>query len=414
MSSYIGAGQNPQYELPFASSAIPSSMKSNLAPRPINCSLTTVVVPATSGSANANGLSTIQVPLGNGAYMVNPYLRFKLGVSGGGNASTFTFKGAAQSATACIASYQTTVNSTIVDNLTNCWQIYDNVLSHGTSADWLARDATVLLGAGQTTTQSAGGVSNDTYVVPLLGLLGSQASLPLYLLSGILQINLSWNSIAGSVASANLDAGTVFTFSEVALVYDRVSVESDFIAKMRADMMASNAKYVFNYTNYQNVTAPTSAGQITVNTGLNVSSLRGIVATQVLTADLTTLANNGYSLRNGLSSFIVTLDGRMINNNQLDAVNAPSVVFAELNRSFNKIFDASVTDISTKATYLTQSFAAGVSASRVAESMAFQGSPVSVIGVQATTAAANYTLYLIFISDYSLVISSDGGVDLIR
>ena len=414
MSSYVGAGQNYQYQLPFASEAIPGSFKSNLAPRPINCSLTTVVVPATSGSANANGLSTIQVPLGNGAYMVNPYLRFKLGVTAGGNASTFTFKGAAQSATACIASYQTTVNSTIVDNITNCWQVYDSTLSHGCSADWLARDATVLMGAGQTTTQSAGGVSNETYVVPLLGILGSQSSLPLYLLSGILQINLNWNSIAGSVASANLDAGAVFTFSEVSLVYDRVSVESDFIAKMRGDMMASNAKYILNYTNYQNVTAQTSAGQITVNTGLNVSSLRGVVATQVLTADLTTLANNGYSLRNGLSAFVVTVDGRILNNSQFDAVNAPAVAFAELQKCYNKVFDASVTDISTKATYLTQSFAAGVSASRVAEGLAFSGSPCSVLGVQATTSAANYTLYLVFISDYSLVISSDGGIDLIR
>jgi hypothetical protein len=133
-----------------------------------------------------------------------------------------------------------------------------------------------------------------------------------------------------------------------------------------------------------------------------------------LTADLTTLANSGYSLRNGLSAFIVTLDGRILNNSQLDAVNAPAVCFAELQKCYNKVFDASVTDISTKATYLTQSFAAGVSASRVAEGLAFQGSPASVVGVQATTAAANYTLYLIFISDYSIVISADGGIDLIR
>jgi len=414
MSSYVGPAQNYQYQLPFASESVPSSMKSNLAPRPINCSLTTVVVPATSGSANANGLSTIQVPLGNGAYMVNPYLRFKLGVTGGGNASAFTFKGAAQSATACIASYQTTVNSTIIDNITNAWQIYDNILSHGTSADWLAKDATVLMGAGQETTQSALGVSNEVYVIPLLGLLGAQQSFPAWACQGILQLNINWNSINGSVRSANLDGAAVFTFSEVSLVYDRVAVESDFISKMRADMMASNAKYVYNYTNYQNVTAPTSAGQITVNTGLNVSSLRGVVATQVLTADVTTLGNYGYSLRNGLSAFVVTLDGRILNNSQFDAVNAPAVAFAELQKCYNKVFDASVTDISTKATYLTQSFAAGVSASRVAEGLAFQGSPASVVGVQATTSAANYTLYLIFISDYSLVIGADGAIDLVR
>ena len=191
-------------------------------------------------------------------------------------------------------------------------------------------------------------------------------------------------------------------------------------------MMASNAKYVYNYTNYQLVTAPSVAGQNTINTGLNVSSLRGVVLSQVLTADLTATAvnNKGYAKRNGLSNFVVTLDGRIINNSQIDAVNAPSVAFAELQKCFNKVFDASVTDISSKSTYgiagvadsnlLPISFAAGVSASRCAEGLAFQGSPVSVVGVQTTTTAATYTQFLIFISDYSLVIGADGAVDLVR
>jgi hypothetical protein len=259
------------------------------------------------------------------------------------------------------------------------------------------------------------------YCLPLLGLLGSQQAFPAWACQGTLQININWNTVAGAFALSDeagpqTNAPTAFSISELSLVYDRVTVESDFISKMKADMMASNAKYVYNYTNYQNVTAPSVNGQNTINTGLNVSSLRGIVLSQVLTADLTAtaVANKGYSLRNGLSNFIVTLDGRIINNSQIDAVNAPAVAFAELQKCFNKVFDASVTDVSTKATYLTQSFCAGVSASRCAEGLSFQGSPVAVVGVQATTTATTFTQYLIFISDYSLLIGSDGMVDLVR
>lgn len=421
MSSYVGPAQNYQYQLPFASEAVPSSFKSNLAPRPLNCSLTTVVVPATSGSASASGLSTIQVPLGGSAYMVNPYLRFKVTVTKPANTNGYVYKGAVQSASALISSYQSTLNSTIIDNITNAWEAYDIILAHGTSADWLTRDGSVLMNTLTAVPADANTSDVAVYCLPLLGLLGSQQAFPAWACQGTLQININWNTVAGAFALSDeagpqTNAPTAFSISELSLVYDRVTVESDFISKMKADMMASNAKYVYNYTNYQNVTAPSVNGQNTINTGLNVSSLRGIVLSQVLTADLTAtaVANKGYSLRNGLSNFIVTLDGRIINNSQIDAVNAPAVAFAELQKCFNKVFDASVTDVSTKATYLTQSFCAGVSASRCAEGLSFQGSPVAVVGVQATTTATTFTQYLIFISDYSLLIGSDGMVDLVR
>lgn len=430
MSSYVGPAQNYQYQLPFASEAVPSSFKSNLAPRPLNCSLTTVNVPSTSGSASASGLSSIQVPLGNNSYIVNPYLRFKVVTTKPANNNGYVFKGAVQSASALISSFQTTLNSTIIDNITNCWEVYDAILAHGTSADWLTRDGSVLMNTSTAVAGDANTSDTAVYCIPLLGLLGAQQAFPAWACQGTLQINISWNTVAGAYALSDeagaVNAPTAFTCSEVSFVYDKITVESDFISKMRADMMASNAKYVYNYTNYQLVTAPSVAGQNTINTGLNVSSLRGIVLSQVLTADLTgtAVANKGYAKRNGLSNFVVTLDGRIINNSQIDAVNAPSVAFAELQKCFNKVFDASVTDISNKSTYgiagvadanlLPISFAAGVSASRCAEGLSFQGSPVSVVGVQTTTTAATYTQFLMFISDYSLVIGADSSVDLVR
>jgi hypothetical protein len=415
MSSYVGPAQNYQYQLPFASEAVPSSFKSNLAPRVLNCSLTTVNVPSTSGNAAPSGLSTIQVPLGQGAYMVNPYLRFKVTNTGVAAQETFSFKGGVSCASALISSYQTTLNSTIIDNCQNAGlAVYDTILAHGTSADWLAKDAKVLMGADRTFTipAGAGALTSNVFCIPLIGLLGAQQAFPLWACQGTLQININWGSLNASFESASL-TGAV-SYSEVALVYDRISVESDFISKMRADMMAANAKYVYNYTNYQIVQAPTVNGQSTINTGLNVSSLRGVVLTTTLASDATTLAGTGKSLVYGLGNFNVTLDGRNINNNVLDAVNAPPVVFAEMQKCFNKVFDASVTDACDNATYLTDAFAAGVSASRVAEGLAFQGSPVSVVGCQITQTAATGTNTLLFISDYSLVIGADGAVDLVR
>lgn len=411
MSSYVGFGQNMQYVLPFQTEALPSSMKSSQAPRPINCVISTVSVPATSGNANAGGLTTVQIPLGNAAYMANPYLRFKLTVTTGGNSARY-FKGAARAATAAISSFQTSINSTLIDNILNYSQVSDSLFAHACSSNYLTKDGSVLFNA---LTQTANGVNAETYVVPLLGLLASQQAMPLWLIQGTLSININWASLGAMFAgTAAADSILTATFSDVALVYDRITVEGDFIAKMKADMMASGAKYVYNYTAYQSLSAVSTNGQNTINTGLNVSSLRAVTLTSPVTADLTDQQATGYSIRNGLSQFQVSLDGRLISNAPIDAVAAPAAAFGELNKCYSRLFDSAVDDLSTKATYLTDSFAAGVNCCRVAEGLSFQGSPCSVISVALTQNAATATNFITFISDQSLLCGADGSVDLVR
>jgi hypothetical protein len=413
MSNYSGPGQNYQYQLPFASESVPSSFMSNKAPRPINCTLQTVVVPTTSANAAASGTSVIQVPLGQAAYICNPYLRFKV-VYSATNGDTFVFKGSAGGASVLISSLQTSINSTLIDNIQNYGLgVMEPILAHSTSRDWIVQDGSVLMNTNkQASVAAAGGIITDVYCIPLIGLLGSQAAFPAWAVNGILQININWNSIAASLTTAG--AFTAMSFQELALVYDRVAVEGDFIAKMRGEMAASGAKYCYGFTNYQSLTQASTAGSSTINTGLNVSSLRGVIMTTVTTADLGDATTNAYSLRNGLTNFSVTLDGRLVNSNILNATDSPAVVFAELQKVFSRVFDSSVTDNSTKALYLTQSFCAGVSATRVAEGLAFQGSPVSVVGLQLTQAAALFTNYIVYISDYQLLIGADGQIDLVR
>jgi hypothetical protein len=411
MSSYVGFGQNMQYVLPFQTEAVPSSMKSSQAPRPINCTISTVSVPATSGNANAGGLTTVQIPLGNAAYMANPYLRFKLTVTTGGNSARY-FKGAARAATSAISSYQTSINSTLIDNVLNYGQVSDSLFCHACSSNYLTKDGSVLFNA---LTQTANGVNDEVYAVPLLGLLSSQSAMPLWLIQGTLSITINWASLGAMFAgTAAADSILTAVFSDVALVYDRITVEGDFIAKMKSDMMSSGAKYVYNYTAYQSLSAVSTNGQNTINTGLNVSSLRAVTLTSPVTADLTAQTATGYSIRNGLSQFQVSLDGRLISNAPIDAVAAPAAAFAELNKCYSRLFDSAVDDLSTKSTYLTDSFAAGVNCCRVAEGLSFQGSPCSVVSVALTQNAATATNFITFISDQSLLIGADGAVDLVR
>jgi hypothetical protein len=359
--------------------------------------------------------STIQIPLGNSAYIANPYLRFKV-VYTGVNTETFSFKGASGSASALISSYQSSINSTLIDNIQNFGLgVMEPVLSHSTSRDWIVQDGSVLMNTNKTASTIGAAGLTEVYCIPLLGLLGSQQAFPAWAINGVLQLNINWvSALANALSTSGAASVTAVSFQELSFVYDRIAVEGDFIAKMKSDMATSGAKYCYGFTNYQSLTAVSTNGQNTINTGLNVSSLRGVIMTSVLSADLTALQNNGYSLVNGLTNFQMSLDGRLVNSSILDAVNQPAVCFIELQKVFSRVFDSSVTDNSTKATYLSQSFCTGVSACRVAEGLAFQGSPVSVVGLALTQGAATYTNYIVFISDYQLLIGADGQCDIVR
>ena len=406
-------GTDTKYFLPAYRDSIPEQFCSNKNPKPIPCSVQTVNVPSLTGNAQASGTSIIQIPCGSSAgLMCNPYLRFNLSVAST-TAVACRFKGSVGAATSLFNRVSTYVNSTQIDNIQNADQVYDLLLAHSSSNDWLTHDAQIELGAGVSFNTVNGNTTNVAYVVPLIGLLGSNQSFPLYLVNGTIQVQVDYNSVVRSFYNADANI-TNFTVSSVQLVYDRIQPEQAFIDSVRQSMMSTGSKFVYGYTNYQNSTLNTAAGQQTLNYGINVSSLRALVSNQILTADLSDMTANGLSLRNGLSQYIVSLDGRLINNNVLDATTSQAVVFAELNKCFGRLFDATISDSSTGANYVTNNFAVGVSCQRTSENLAFSGSPVSIVGLQVTTTASTFTLYNTFISDFQLLIDVSGSCEIIR
>jgi len=409
--------------------------KSNSSAKPLPSSIQCVNVPALTGSAAASGTSIIQLPCGSSAgIMMNPYIRLDMTLAGTTSAATtFMFKGVAKCATSLINRVSTYINSVQIDNIQNADQVYDTIFSHATSYDWLTHDAQCLMGApvrdvaglasadAAAATVDGGALALKTFIIPLIGALGTQQGVPLFALNGTLQVQLDYNSAVRALVSNAGGVPSEFTISNVQLVYDRVSVEQAFVDKVRSDM-AAGAKYVLSYTNFQSTTLATVAGTSFLNYGLNVSSLKAIVAQQMLTLDLSTITSSGLSLVNGLTQFQVSLDGRLLNSNTINAVTNPALAFAELNKCFSRLFDASITDVSTRANYsgtpsasvTASSFAVGVSAQRCGEALAFSGSPVSILGLNTTTSAALFTLFITFISDYQLLIDSSGSVEIVR
>ena len=449
MSLHTVGNAYTSYVLPASFDSIPESWKSNKSAKPIASSMQTVNVPALSATQTLGGSSILQIPCGASAgIMMNPYLRYSVqftSAAGVAN-SSFFFKGATQSATACINRLSTYVNSVQVDNIQNAWATYDCMICNSTSNDYLQHDATLMLGSGVQYYQVAAGATSSqtyTFAAPLLGLLGSQQSFPLYLVNGTLQLQIDWasNVYQAYTAGANDPVWTGMTITNVQLIYDRVMPEEAFIHKVRSDMM-QGAKYVYGYTNLSSVTLPTTfgagGGSLNLNYGLNVSSLQGILAVQYLTANLGT-SGAAPSFANNMNGFQVSLDGRLISSLALDSTANPVLYFAEAQKVLGRLFDASITSpsVNTAAAtqagananasggnFLTNYFVAGASAQRINEGLAFQGSPCSILNVQVNLgasagaptaiASANSTIFFVMISAFQLLIDATGSVEIVR
>jgi len=392
--------------------SIPEAFRSNRSAKPIPCVLQTVNIPALSANTTASGTSVIQIPCGASAgIMMNPYLSFKVNLTGT-DKDTIKFKGASLAASSVINRLSTYVNSVQVDNIQNADQVYDALFAHSTSYDWLSHDAKVLMLADSGLVVAGSTTGAKNVVLPLIGMLGSQQAFPLYLINGQLQIQLDYNTAARAAWGAAA-ACTDFAISDVQLVYDRLQPEQAFIESVRG-AMAAGQNFVYAYTNYQSV-PKVSAANATFNYGLNVSSLRGVIQTSVLTADLSDGKAQGKSASNTLTQFRVSLDGRLVNSNTLNSSTSPALCFAEAQKCLSRVFDASITDAaSSPATYLSDSFFVGTSAQRVNEGLAFAGSPVSVVSVETSAAGATYTDFLLFIADYQMLIDASGSVQLVR
>jgi len=413
--SQIQFGSSQRYALPSSVDSVPMSLRSNRDPRPTPSSISTVVVPSLTGQQSASGVSIISVPCSTSSgYGSNFYLRVKMNtVLGGKDAVTkWKWKGSTGSASSLINAISTYVNSTQIDNIQNFDMVADIALAHSTSKSFLDTDASILLGTGVEVSEAAKatiGVSKD-FCIPLMGLLGSQQAIPLWAIQGSLQINVNWNTLARAFyATAEAANITGFTIARCELVYDRLQVEQEFINNVRAEMMQGQS-YVYGYTNYQSSSQVSTggAGQ-SFQYGLNMSSLRGVVSNQVLNADLADIEKQALSVVNGLNQFLVLLDGRQVSNVVLD--NQPQQ-FAEMNKVFSKLYDAYVSDACTAANYPTNYYAVGQATLRTNESLAFAGSPVSVLNVTYSNTAAGHALTFVFISDKQLLISGDGSVAL--
>lgn len=409
------------YVLPSFKDAVPESWRSNSAPKPPASSLQTVVVSSLSAQQSAGGHTDISVPLGPASgIMSQAYIKFTMAVTTVGATDTVRFKGAQHSALALINRYTTSINGIALDTIANFDQSAGDLLNHCTSNDWIKNDSAVLMGSNVTFTAVAS-TFTETFCIPLFGFLSG--TIPSYLLNGQLNVGIDWNPIARAFFTAG--GVSAYTISGVQLIYDRISPSQEFIDMVKSELR-SGQKFVIPYVNIQNVNVSAQASN-NLSIGVNYSSLRSVLMSQVATADYTTIANEGLSANYAMSQFQVSCDGRLLSAVTYDTVNNPSLCFLEAQKACGRAFDTSISDpcayqvaVNVASTvqvrsYLTNNFFAGCSGLRVNEQLAFAGTPVSVLSLNWNVSVGTaHTDNITLLADMQALVDDQGNVTIYR
>jgi len=412
---------------------IPSSMLSDSQPRLIASQVRQVQLPSQSGNQSAGGVINFQISTGVGqGYLKRGscYLRTKIVITTSADCSAQsivnTYDTAVAAAKVCfggpLAMASHAINrltllsgGSVVEQINNYHVVADIVNAHASSAPYLNNDAGLYENAFQQITGAAcdsatADTLTITVTIPLLsGLLQGNHHIPLFLLSGNLQLQLDLNPIGAAFCGA---AVTNVSFQDNTLMYEQLSVDAVMEATLKQSLMRSPFQIPFN--SFVTLAAAVGAAStVSQPIGLNLSSVYGVLVAEVLAPN--TLNNRKYMVKNDLNYIKLFADGRLVNSYE---INRDPLFFAEMNKVFNLAFDATRTSglgitflsapAAARAAYDSYVFTSGVCMTRVSEDgVVMAGSPVNQLLVELQHGASGAASTAFYVVPHQLILTID-------
>ena len=325
---------------------MPNSMKSSKLAYPMlpSCKSRVAQVPASNGtSMTSGGVIVFQVPNIGTYKRASGYLRFK--VKAGTNAGVFK----AGTGASALFNRVTLSSGGIIENLVNYDYYVNFILTNCTNVNYYNVDAFLM----EKASYAAIPITDVEVCVPIMSnILGNQnKSLPLFLLSQPLNIEINLNSVARAMYGGT--APTDFTISNPVFCYEQILGGADYENAVRQSVAQSGA-YNFQYDSYLAHTASIAgASSLSFNAGIGKESCSAVIVGEVLTADLSaaSAAAIGNVIRN-------CADGDMGKGLLVDGVNClPYLInsgasqMIECQRASNSVFDTLTTFGGDAASY---------------------------------------------------------------
>lgn len=320
---------------------MPNSMKSSKLAYPMlpSCKSRVAQVPASNGtSMTSGGVIVFQVPNIGTYKRASGYLRFKLKAT--------SFAGILKAGTGASALFNRVTLSSggIIENLVNFDYYANMILTNCTNYNYFTGDASLM----ERTAYQTIPTTDVEVCVPLMSnILGNQnKSLPLFLLSQPLNIEINLNSIGRAMYAAVAGSlPTDFTISNPVFCYEQILGGADYENAVRQSVAQSGA-YNFQFDSYLAHTASISAGSsLSFNAGIGKESCSAVIVGEVLTADLSAVAatNLGNVIRNSVAGDMgkgLLVDGV---NCLPYLINSGASQMVEFQRATNSVFDTLTT-----------------------------------------------------------------------
>jgi hypothetical protein len=429
---------------------IPSSMLSDSQPRLVASQVRQVQLPSQSGDQAPGGVLNFQISTGVGqGYMKRGscYLRTKIVIKtktalptsvGAKLWSTalndklgVAFGGPLAQASQVINRLTLLSGGQVLEQINNYHQVANVVNCHAASAHYLTADHKIYenamqwINTGTVDSRADAGAASTltiTMCIPLLsGLLQSQHHLPLFLLTGNVQLQLDLNVLGAAFLEGGDANGTqidTVSFQNNSLMYEQLSVDAVMEATLKQSLM--RAPFAIPFNSFVSLAASVGQGTVSQPIGLNLSSVYGVLVAQV--ALPSEIRDPKYLIKNSQNSIKLFADGRLINSHMIDV---DPLFFVEMNKVFNLAFDPSrtsalatgafTTEGAARSTYDAIVFASGVCTTRVSEDgVVMTGSPVNQMLVELQGLAGAATAYYIVPHQLILTIDVAGTAAIIR
>lgn len=414
--SYVSGSKTYDYGIHASRPDVPPSLSSSVLPRPINSQVQIVSLSSASGNQQASGLVSFQIPTGASAgYLKNNSLYLKARVKLN-NAAVLTavasFQQKSKSGSSIINRLTVSIGGTQVSQITNYQYLHEMLLAHTTSFNYYTNDSSIMQYTG--VDAFAIGAAINAYVdivIPLIcPLWNGSKSLPLFLLNSPIKIDIDLNSVNLAFNSAAANDFTNYTVENAQLVYEQLQVDADFTNEVKMAMMQGSL-YQLNLNDFMTLTT-SSTQSLNYQIGTNLSSVRGVLFTQVLSTP--SKATLSALTANTQTNARLYMDGRQINNFNLDNT---AQQYAEMNRTLGNLFDSNITTATNRSDYLANDYVGGISTNKVSDQFAMTGTKCQNINLQLDSAGSSvnpFNTYIVVLYDRILTIDAAGSCGLIQ
>lgn len=312
------------------------------------------------------------------------------------------------------------------------------MMGNCTAPEYILNDAREAYMAGTFTKNNAAGstgpASTTVWIsMPLLLPIfqNSNAAVPLFLLNGApLTVELFTESIAAAFTTIT-NPITNYSISDAALTWVEAQPSYELVTAVKA-AVAERGSYAIPLQDYASLGQLDQGGSVSYTLGANLSSLRAVIGTNVLTAEQVVTAGTVHRfVPNGLSQLIVQIDGEVVSSQYAGVTERDT--YASFQQSVQSLYDTNgvsylaptassvATSIATR--YGAGCFAWGVNTSCFADWAFSSGRPAQNVTIQyltsaslsaidwsVTTAAAAGSMFPFLLFDSVILIDASGQV----